>query len=58
MYFDKPDEVDANGDPLVAVVAGWDFKLLLSANGLSVLALGILPGALMSLCVMAVKASL
>ena len=58
MYFDKPDEVDANGEPLVAVDASWDFKLLLSANGLSVLALGILPGALMSLCVMAVKASL
>ncbi|MCL4115154.1 UNVERIFIED_CONTAM: hypothetical protein GTU68_035884 [Idotea baltica] len=58
MYFDQPDEVDSNGEILVPANAGLDFKVLLSANGLSVIALGILPGALMSLCVMAVKTSL
>ena len=58
MYFDHPDEVDSSGEALVPATAGMDFKVLLSANGLSVIALGILPGALMSLCVMAVKASL
>lgn len=58
MYFDEPDEVDGSGEALVPATVGMDFKVLLSANGLSVIALGILPGALMSLCVMAVKASL
>jgi NADH-quinone oxidoreductase subunit N len=58
MYFDKPDELDSNGDAITAVETGWDFKLLLSANGLAVIALGILPGALMSLCIMAIKVSL
>jgi len=58
MYFDQPDETDRNGEALVAAKAGLDFNALLSANGLFVVALGVLPGALMSLCVMAVKASL
>ena len=53
MYFDKP----ASESPRLADVK-WDFSLLLSINGLSVLALGILPGALMAVCVNAVQASL
>jgi len=40
------------------VTAALDFNILLSANGIAVLALGILPGVLMSVCVWAVKASL
>jgi len=58
MYFDQPDETDSNGELLAPAKAGLDFNALMSANGLAVIALGILPGALMSLCVMAVKASL
>jgi len=58
MYFDQPDEVDANAEDSVGIQTGMDFKVLLSANGLSVIALGILPGTLMSLCVMAIQASL
>ena len=58
MYFDQPDELNSNGEILQSAETGLDFKVLLSANGLSVIALGILPGALMSLCVMAIKASL
>ena len=53
MYFDKP----VNESSRLADVK-WDFSLLLGINGLSVLALGILPGALMTLCVSAVQASL
>lgn len=58
MYFDKPDERDTAGQPLVAVKNQWDFSLLLSMNGLFVLALGIFPGALMSLCVWAISSSI
>ncbi|WP_299879157.1 NADH-quinone oxidoreductase subunit NuoN [uncultured Cocleimonas sp.] len=58
MYFDQPDEFVGDEELLVPAKSGFDFKLLLSVNGLSVLALGILPGALMSLCVLAVEASL
>jgi len=58
MYFDKPDDVNhernvGNPDKLPL-----DFSLLLSANGLSVIALGIFPGALMSICLWAIKTSL
>ena len=58
MYFDSPDKVDSDGQALVPVKTSWDFSVLLSVNGLAVLVLGVLPGALMSLCVMAIKASL
>ena len=55
MYFDKPDEGSTH-TPLAPVK--WDFSLLLSINGLAVLALGVLPGALMALCVKAIQTSL
>lgn len=55
MYFDQVDNAD---EQLMPLKVGVDFKLLLSVNGLSVIALGLLPGVLMSLCVMAVKVSL
>ena len=58
MYFDQPDEQDTEGKALTLVKASLDFNILLSANGLAVLALGILPGTLMSVCVMVVKSSL
>jgi len=44
MYFD--DATDGK-----AVEASQDMKLVLSVNGLAIFALGILPGALMSICV-------
>ena len=44
MYFD-----DARDD--AAIVASQDMKLVLSVNGLSIFLLGVLPGALMSICV-------
>ncbi len=58
MYFDKPDEFDAVNNSLINVKSQWDFSLLLSINGLSVIALGIFPGALMSLCVWAISSSI
>ena len=57
MFFDKPDE-SGNSVSVVNVSAPMDFNILLSANGLAVLALGILPGALMSLCLWAINGSL
>ena len=54
MYFDRPEE--STSSELAAVK--WDFKVLLSLNGLGVLALGIFPGALMTLCLTAIQASL
>src|SRR6266568_3655644 len=48
MYFDEPQDA--------AEIRGkLDFSVLLSANGLAVLALGILPQALMQLCFYAIK---
>lgn len=44
MYFDAANDA-------TPIKANWDMRLCLSANGIAVLALGILPGALMSLCV-------
>jgi len=64
MYFDKPDEVTASdstdsGTALPAPIKPQlDFSVLLSLNGLAVVALGILPGALMSLCLLAIQNSL
>jgi len=64
MYFDKPVEVTASdstdsGTALPAPIKPQlDFSVLLSLNGLAVVALGILPGALMSLCLLAIQNSL
>ena len=68
MYFDKPDEnlntasSDAEknvvSSPTTTATSSLDFTLLLSINGLAVLLLGILPGALMALCLRAIQASL
>ncbi len=43
MYFDEP----AAAGP---VESGWAMRLMLSANGLAILALGLFPGALLRLC--------
>ena len=43
MYFDEPGE-------RVALAAGGAFRLVLSLNGLAVLALGLFPGLLLALC--------
>ena len=51
MYFDQP--VTAT-----TVSAPFDVRAVLSANGLLVLVLGIVPGALMALCAQAVKSML
>ena len=44
MYFDEPNDNQS-------LQASQDLKLVLSVNGLSIFLLGILPGALMSICV-------
>jgi len=49
MYFDEP----AAG--VAPVEAGLDLRVVLSANGLAVLALGIVPGPLMALCLAAIQ---
>lgn len=51
MYFDAPDDT-------APIAPGADVKMLLSMNGLAVLAFGILPGPLMGLCLYAIQASL
>ena len=56
MYFDQPD--DSTESALVDIKGQWDFSVLLSVNGLAVLALGIFPGILMSLCVWAIQTSI
>ena len=48
MYFDKPLE-----DHEITIKQALDVKILLSANSLSLLGLGIFPSALMSYCVLA-----
>jgi NADH-quinone oxidoreductase subunit N len=48
MYFDEPKES-------LAVTGGGTMRLLLSANGLALLALGLLPQRLMELCFIAIK---
>ena len=66
MYFDVPDEIleeSTSARPIgaalqIPIKPQLDFSILLSLNGLAVLALGILPGALMSLCLLAVRSSL
>ena len=51
MYFDEP----ADPSPIVTPT---DMRLILGANGLAVLALGILPGGLMTLCARAIALTL
>ncbi len=51
MYFDAPESH-------APIVVQPDSGLLISINGLSVLALGIMPGTLMSICAVAVQQSL
>ena len=48
MYFDKPAE-----DQVITIKEALDVKILLSANGLSLLLLGIFPSLLMAWCVAA-----
>lgn len=50
MYFDAPDDS-------AQLSANLDFKIVLSANGLAVLLLGLYPSALMTICALAVRAS-
>jgi NADH-quinone oxidoreductase subunit N len=51
MYFDAPESH-------APIVFGQDTALLISANSLAVLLLGLLPGALMSICAVSVQQSL
>ncbi|TDJ29090.1 MAG: NADH:ubiquinone oxidoreductase subunit N, partial [Gammaproteobacteria bacterium] len=48
MYFDKPEQ-----DKLPTIKQSLDVKILLSANGLSLIGLGIFPSALMGYCILA-----
>ena len=48
MYFDKPERD-------ITISAGKDMQVALSVNSLSVLALGLFPGALMTLCLSVIK---
>ncbi len=50
MYFDTPHDT-------TPIAASGDTRLLMSANGIAVLALGILPQPLMAVCVNAIHAS-
>ncbi|HZW24387.1 MAG TPA: NADH-quinone oxidoreductase subunit NuoN [Gallionella sp.] len=51
MYFDTPESHEP-------IAVGQDSALLISVNGLAVLLLGLLPGALMSVCAVSVQQSL
>lgn len=51
MYFEEPTET-------TPIVAHMDLKIVLSVNGLAVLALGIMPGSLLQSCVAAIKSTL
>ncbi len=48
MYFDKPNE------NMPTIEAAWDMRLMLSINGLAILALGIAPAPLLALCLSSV----
>lgn len=48
MYFDEPKDT-------APIEAGFDVRLVLSANGLAVLVLGVMPGGLMALCLAAIE---
>jgi len=51
MYFDTPADT-------APIAPRGDVRLLMSANGLAMLLLGILPEPLMALCLYAIQASL
>jgi len=51
MYFDEPETVEP-------ITPNSDVKILLSANGLAVLAFGIFPQALMGLSLYAIQSSM
>ena len=51
MYFDEPADTRPIDSP-------FDVRAVMSLNGVAVLALGILPGALMTLCVQAIVKAL
>jgi len=51
MYFDAPESH-------VPIVVSSDTGLLITLNGLGVLFLGLMPGALMSICAVSVQQSL
>jgi NADH-quinone oxidoreductase subunit N len=51
MYFDEPISTEK-------IVAGMDMRIVLSLNGVAVVALGLMPGALMTACETAVGLSL
>ena len=51
MYFDAPQDT-------APLVPAGDVKALMTANGLAVLLLGIMPGPLMAICAYAIRASL
>ncbi len=51
MYFDAPTDTNA-------IVSTGDVRLVMSLNGIAVLAFGILPGGLMTLCVQAIVKAL
>jgi NADH-quinone oxidoreductase subunit N len=51
MYFDEPVSTEK-------IVAGMDMRVVLSLNGVAVVALGLMPGALMTACETAVGLSL
>jgi len=48
MYFDKPDDE-------TTITADVDMRVVISVNGVLMLALGLFPGALMSICQMAIS---
>jgi NADH-quinone oxidoreductase subunit N len=50
MYFEEADK------SIMPSQANFEFAILLSINGLAVLALGILPGGLMTVCISSIKA--
>jgi NADH-quinone oxidoreductase subunit N len=51
MWFDEPTDT-------APIVAHGDMKLVLSLNGLAIVALGILPGPLLAMCMKAMQATL
>ena len=52
MYFDDPEEAHGAASP---VDGPRDMRLLLSVNGLALLAIGVLPQPLLGLCMLAIK---
>ena len=56
MYFDEPDAAPVGSTAgMVAVEGPAEMRVLLSINGLALLALGILPQPLLALCMLAIK---